>query len=145
MAATDVTSMAVEGSSPENLTSELGPTITTPKVLLDSCPIWTDPDRDLLHSFSFWVEGVCQGSFEHCNHQYYLRTPAACAERECQYCFSLIPPVCVRFQSLIQSPNQLEIVEKLPCALHAKKCLPHRCSPSSPSQASLETLLHASF
>ena len=61
MADTDVTSRAVEGSSPENLTSELGLTITTATVLVDSCPIWTDSDRDLLHSFSFWVEGICQG------------------------------------------------------------------------------------
>ena len=43
------------------LTSELGLTITTATVLADSCPIWTDSDRDLLHSFSFWVEGICQG------------------------------------------------------------------------------------
>ena len=46
----------------ENITSELDQTMTPAhKSLLDSCPIWTDPDRELLYAFSFWVEGVSQG------------------------------------------------------------------------------------
>ena len=45
-----------------NVTTELGLTMTsTQKSLLDSCPVWTDPDRELLYAFSFWVEGVSQG------------------------------------------------------------------------------------
>ena len=46
----------------DNITTELVLTMaSTQKSLLDSCPIWTDPDRELLYAFSFWVEGVSQG------------------------------------------------------------------------------------
>ena len=55
-------STVIDVATSDNITTELGLTMTsTQKSLLDSCPIWTDPDRELLYAFSFWVEGVSQG------------------------------------------------------------------------------------
>ena len=55
-------STVLDVDASENITAELEQTMTPAhKSLLDSCPIWTDPDRELLYAFSFWVEGVSQG------------------------------------------------------------------------------------
>ena len=55
-------STVLDADASQNITAELEHTMTpAQKSLLDSCPIWTDPDRDLLYAFSFWVEGVSQG------------------------------------------------------------------------------------
>ena len=55
-------STVLDANASGNITAELEQTMTPAhKSLLDSCPIWTDPDRELLYAFSFWVEGVSQG------------------------------------------------------------------------------------
>ena len=55
-------STVLDVDTSDNITTELVLTMaSTQKSLLDSCPIWTDPDRELLYAFSFWVEGVSQG------------------------------------------------------------------------------------
>ena len=55
-------SAVLDADTSDNITTELGLSMTsTQESLLDSCPIWTDPDRELLYAFSFWVEGVSQG------------------------------------------------------------------------------------
>ena len=61
MADLDVPPLVFDLASPDNLTTEMGPATTTSRLLLESCPIWSDQDVKLLHEFSFWVEGVCQG------------------------------------------------------------------------------------
>ena len=62
MADEAIMSTVLDADTSENITAELEQTMTPAhKSLLDSCPIWTDPDRELLYAFSFWVEGVSQG------------------------------------------------------------------------------------
>ena len=55
-------STVLDVDTSDNITTELVLTMaSTQKSLLDSCPIWTDPDRELLYAFTLWVEGVSQG------------------------------------------------------------------------------------